>query len=351
MTGRLRIQTHETRLELVSSHEGFLATARSYLASLLDESEAASDIRVILEWNTVFPADMGKDLTQLGRRIWVGAQCVYHAGIWQVPGLQMNVQWQDGVLVVHAAYHWPTRREKWLSVAVASVRHRLFASLVYYLVYFPYAWWLERERGWTLLHASAIASTEGALVFSGLPGCGKSTTALAALGSRQWQVVSDNLLFTDGKQVFACFEPIHVDPAARALVGDLGDRIHYTGRPFSHQRRDYELTSQARRSSAPSLALGFLHVGKETAVRPVDRADAARRLMANDYLAKEWMAYQESAAAMHQVWPRLGDQTQRSRNLTSLARSVPCYDVAIGRGMCLQREIEHVIRMMLNGNL
>jgi hypothetical protein len=271
---------------------------------------------------------------------------------------------------VRAAYAWRTRQAKWFARMKASARERLFVSLIYYLVYFPCAWWLERERDLTLLHASAIATSEGGLVFSGLPGCGKSTAALAALNAPEWQVVSDNLLFTDGRQVFACPEPVHVDARTRALVGDgsteadidrlrsgrrsvaavLAGRVRPTGRRFSHQRQDYEITSEARRLSTTPRALGFLHVGRETAVRPVDQASAARRLMANDCLAKEWMAYQESAAAMHQVWPAVGDQERRWGNLTALTRSVPCYDVTIARNGDVQQAMKYVTQAMLDGH-
>jgi hypothetical protein len=97
------------------------------------------------------------------------------------------------------------------------------------------------------------------------------------------------------------------------------------------------------------LALGFLHVGRETAVQAVDQATASRRLMANDYLAKEWMAYQESAAAMHQAWPEIGNQRQRQCNLTALAQAVRCYDVSVARDAPVQQEIERVIEVMLDG--
>jgi hypothetical protein len=173
------------------------------------------------------------------------------------------------------------------------------------------------------------------MVFSGLPGCGKSTTTLAFLNQPGWQIVSDNLLFTDGRRVFACVEPIHVDERTRALVGNgdhLRGRVSATGRHFSHGRQDYEVTAAARALSTTPRALGFLHVGPEMAVRRLDADDGARRLLANDHLAKEWLAYQESAAAIHQIWPDVGDLERRRANLWALAHTVPCYDVIMARG-------------------
>jgi hypothetical protein len=336
-------------LELTSDRDDFLAFARTYLDPLLDPTDAQPDVTVALKWGESFPDGSHSDLEQLGRRVLAAPQHLRFTEIWQVPGLQVDVSWQDAALVVRAAYAWPTRRAKLFTRMVSWARERLFVSLIYYLVYFPYVWWLERERGWTLLHASTVAMPEGGLVFSGLPGCGKSTTGLAALNAPESQIVSDNLLFTDGYQVYACPEPIHVDEKTHSLVGDLAGRVRPTGRQFSHRRQDYEIAPEARRSSIMPRALGFLHVSRETTVRPVDRVVAARCLMANDFLAKEWMAYQESAAAMHQICPSIGDHERRWENVTTLTRSIPCYDVTVARDGQVHQEMKHITQAMLGG--
>jgi hypothetical protein len=230
-----------------------------------------------------------------------------------------------------------------------ALEQRVLASLLYYLVYFPYAWHFERSAGWSLLHASALATPEGGLILSGLPGCGKSTASLAALGTMECKVISDNLLFTDGQQVFALPEPIHVDARAQTLIGDLAPRARRTSRRFSHRRWDFEVVPEARRAAAVPTALGFLHVDRDTSVRPVSADKAALRLMANDCLAKEWMAYQESAAAMHQVWPEIGDHQRRQTRIEALTGSIPCYDVTIARDKPIQEAVHQVAQEMLRG--
>lgn len=347
MADWLTVSLHQVRLRLTAGRDDFLTFARAYLDPLVVERGEGRSIDVTLAWDATLSIDGDRSgWEQLGRRLWANAHQVRWAEIWQVPGLQMDARWESDRLIIQGTYTWPTRRAKWWARWRASVRERLFVSLIYYLVYFPCAWWLERERGWTLLHASAIATPEGGLIFSGLPGCGKSTTALASLGQSGWKIVSDNLLFTDGRQVFACPEPMHISKETRDLIGDLDDRVCSTGRMFSHQRRDYALTPQAREQSATPRALGFLHLGRETRVRPVESTAAARRLMANDYLAKEWMAYQESAAAVQQVWPQIGDQEQRRENLIALARSLPCYEVTVARGGDVRRAMETITEGM-----
>ncbi len=350
MADRLAVSLHQVELRLAAGRDDFLAFARAYLDPLIVTGVGKADfsIDVTLTWNDPLSTDGQLGWEQLGRRLQAAGHRLRWTEIWQVPGLQMDVLWEDERLTIRGAYTWPTRRARWEARWMPLARERLFVPLIYYLVYFPCAWWLERDRGWTLLHAAAVATPAGGLVLSGLPGCGKSTTALAALGQSSWRVVSDNLLFTDGRRVFACPEPIHVDEKARELVGGLDGRVRPTGRMFSHRRRDYELAPQARGQSTTPRALGFLHLGRETYVRPIDPDIAARRLMANDYLAKEWMAYQESAAAMHQVWLQVGDQEQRRENLASLVRSIPCYAVTIARGGDVRRAMETITGKMLH---
>ena len=351
MADRLVASLHGVRLELCADRDDFLTFARAYLDPLLDRGDARPDITVALEWGAMLDEN-SPGLEQLGRRIWAGPQRLRYTEIWQSPGLQLDIHWPDepnAPLSVRAAYTWPTRRARWFARLMPWARERLFVALIYYLVYFPFTWWLERRRGWTLSHASAVSAPGGGLVLSGLPGCGKSTTALAALNAPEWRIVSDNLLFTDGRQVFACPEPVHIDDKTRALVGDLAGRARPTGRRFSHHRQDYEIGPDARQPSTTPLALGFLHVGHETSVRPIDQTVAARRLMANDCLAKEWMAYQESAAAMHQVWPSIADYTQRWENVTALTQSIPCYDVAVARDGQVLQAMQHITQAMLNG--
>lgn len=355
---------HGVRLTLHSERDDFIAFARAYLAPLIDSTVEPDDtgvsphIYVQMTWAAHAPAsESPDDLEQLGRRLRAGSGRLRFAEIWQLPGLALDVTWRDAMLTVHGVYTWPSRRGRWLASLLPAARERLFVGLIYYLVYFPWAWWLERERGWTLLHAGAVAAPAGAgmfgpqegLIFAGLPGCGKSTTSLAFLDQPEWQIVSDNLLFTDGQRVFACVEPIHVDERTRALVGDgdtLSGRVCATGRRFSHGRQDYEVSAAARTLSATPRALGFLHVGHETAVCRLDAVDSARRLLANDLLAKEWLAYQESAAAMHLVWSNVGDQERRRANLLALAHSVPCYAVTVARDENVSRAVSTILQTM-----
>jgi hypothetical protein len=76
----------------------------------------------------------------------------------------------------------------------------------------------------------------------------------------------------------------------------------------------------ARALSTIPRAVGFLHVGRALAIRRLDPGDSARRLLANDPLAKS-VGLSGERAAMHQVWPAVGDYERRRANLWALAQS------------------------------
>lgn len=338
MAAGLSLSLHQVALTLETANEDFLAYARAYLAPMWAGEDSKASIRASLQWGQgLSPAN----LVSLGRRIWVGKNCLRLSEIQSVPGLQLEVEW-DTQMRVRATYRWPSRRARWLARLFPLVRARLYVSLIYYLVYFPWGWWMERERGWNLIHAAALAREGKGVVLSGLPGCGKSTFVWAALALPNWQLLSDNLLFTDGRQVWACPEPLHVDQGGQALSTVAPDGIQPTGRRFSHGRMDFELAPQRRASKTCPQGLVFLQRGHDPWIRPLDNEVALRRLWAGDFLAREWMAYQECAIALHYLVPQVGDPLWRWMSLQELT-TLPCYEVALGEGEDLTQAARRVL--------
>ncbi|HIE38397.1 MAG TPA: hypothetical protein EYH30_04655 [Anaerolineales bacterium] len=345
MATGLKYTLHGVGLALEAKREDFLAFAHDYLAPLTVEGAGQPLIRVTLHWDRALPP---ADLEPLGRRVWVGENRLRLTEIRQVPGLQLEVGWDRDGMRVRATYRWPTRRARWLTRLTWAARARLYVSLIYYLVYFPWGWWMERERGWSLIHAAALARGEDGIVLSGLPGCGKSTFVWAALALPGWRLLSDNLLFTDGRQVWACPEPLHVDERARELSSSTPVGVRPAGRSFSHQREDFELAPQRRVGRAYPRGLVFLRRGRRERVEWLEGEVAFRRLWAGDLLAREWMAYQECAAALHHLIPQVGDPLWRWMNLQELTM-LPCYEVALGEGGNLAEVARRVLERVNGG--
>ena len=75
-------------------------------------------------------------------------------------------------------------------------------QLVQYLIYFPICWFLEREQGLHMLHASCVELRNGAVILPGLSGVGKSTVSMYLLSKMAGRLLSDNLVLHDDAQCF-----------------------------------------------------------------------------------------------------------------------------------------------------
>lgn len=328
MATSLNCALHEVGLRLETEGKEFLSFARQYLRPLQARDGIHPTIEVRLEWGRRLPPT---DLEPLGRRVWIGDGRLRLSEIRPVPGLELEMEWGQASLQIHAAYRWPTRRARWLARFSWAARARLYVPLLYYLVYFPLGWWMERERGWSLIHAAGLADGEEGVVLTGLPGCGKSTFVWAALTLPGWRVLSDNLLFTDGHLVWACPEPLHVDRQAQELSGGSPEGVRSAGRTFSHHREDFEPEPHRQAEITRPRKLIFLQRGREGRIRRLEESDALCWLWVGDLHAQEWLAYQECATAVHHLIPEVGNPLWRWVNLQGLA-TLPSYEVTLGKG-------------------
>lgn len=152
-----------------------------------------------------------------------------------------------------------------------------------------------RLRGTVCLHASAVAGDDGALVFVGPPGAGKSTTA-AILAQSGHAILSDDIV-----ALAEAAGRIHVLPAfpflclwpdsAKMLCGSADSLPRFVG---SWDKRCLSATSSswgfAFANRALPLAAIFV-LGERTAnpvpsVSPLSAQDALRQLLANSYAGR-----------------------------------------------------------------
>ena len=347
MAAGLRLSLHGVDLTLDTEREDFIAFARRFLPFQLQApGSVGSDrtpIRVSLSWNGSLPA---VDLDRLGRWVWAGQRRVRLAAVRFLPGLQMDVVWEEDGLRVSAAYRCPSRRSRWLTQLARRERARLYVTLIYYLIYFPWAWWMELERGWSLQHAAGLVWGEDGILLAGLPGCGKSAVVWAALHRAGWRFLSDNLLFVHRRRMWACPEPIHLDRRARELGGGLPPGMSPTGMPFSHGRENFTLDAHRLAATAPVRAVVLLGRGRTSGLRRLGVGEAWRRIWVGDLLAQEWLAYRECSAALYHVIPAIGDPGRRWRNLQELA-DLPCYEVTLEEGGRLAGDVTDVLERLV----
>jgi hypothetical protein len=172
-------------------------------------------------------------------------------------------------------------------------------------------WWAA-DRGFVLLHASAVAWGDGAVVLAGGTGAGKSTTALACLAAGLDLLGDDACLvgLDPAPRVWSVYKRAKLEPDAALWLPSLDalaverrpDQTHID--PGVHHRRE-----------APLLAVLLPRVTGATTTRatPMKRTEAMGVLAATTLLEGGAMAREALAT------------------LTALARDVPCLRLELGR--------------------
>lgn len=182
---------------------------------------------------------------------------------------------------------------------------------------------LLHQRGYLVLHASAVAINDGVVAFLGNKGQGKSTMA-ATLYARGHSFVSDDVVAID---ISGTREPI-VFPGfpqfklwSEAVTPSLGDDPETLPQLASNYKK------LARRAfdgflytSLPLKQICMLSEGSVPALKPLQPQEAIIQLIANSYVARFG----------NQLLKGVGASTHL-RQCTSIIKSVPIY--------CLERPL------------
>lgn len=97
--------------------------------------------------------------------------------------------------------------------------------------------WLASEQNMAVIHASAISSPEGATVFVGRSGSGKSSIAVESMISGGSKIIADDCVWVDDNRAHACFSRVKLDERMISkLPRSLRDRViqldNKVGKPF-----------------------------------------------------------------------------------------------------------------------
>jgi hypothetical protein len=117
-------------------------------------------------------------------------------------------------------------------------------------------------NGLTPIHASAVSTPEGAIVFLGKSGAGKSTTALALAHHTGWPMLADDVCAISAR-AGTVVPLVHSGPAVSRLwqntVEKLGvDTFGYPLRRLSNGKLAFDLSQDWHRASADIKAFCYL---------------------------------------------------------------------------------------------
>jgi hypothetical protein len=355
--GALTVKLQNAVLQLVTDHQPFLAHAREFCRPQVVADQDRPDVQVVLEYRRGLRRDHKRfrfegqaQLDSLGYQTSVSQTRIDWNDIPDVLGLQLSHRLEDSQHCYHAVYHetqddeiaWRLAKRIFRRTG-ATGQNETWDLLVQYLIYFPICWFLERERGLHLLHASCVELGNGAALFPGLAGVGKSTVAMYLFARMGARLLSDNLVLHDHEKVYACLEPILLAAEGQRLFeqGDL--RLTATGAPHAHQRRGYHVPEGYRSSEAKPGVVLFLVRSHNAFLRQVSVQATISRILDYNAVVGETRRYLNYSAMMDLLSPRGILPLERGRALASLLAATECYEVGLQEGLAAEGVMEATI--------
>jgi hypothetical protein len=233
-------------------------------------------------------------------------------------------------------------KKKWHRNRLPSLRKKRFSTVLYYMIYYPVFFRLERQ-GLLPLHAAAVDLDGTGVVFCGLPGSGKTTLSLALLCLPEARLLSDNIIFYDKERVFSCPEPVLVDDLSLKLIGNassvllpLGTR-HVFDRHWCHIDPD-RLVDE----TVPRILL-FVGLGAKTTLRPLSCAETYQRFASVNCIAKELRRYLVYRSVLGLLSPESLHREHTDQGIIGgLQQQGRCYELTVSSGDGVKRAIDMV---------
>jgi hypothetical protein len=185
------------------------------------------------------------------------------------------------------------------------------------------------QRGFLILHGSAVAHHDAAVAFVGAKGQGKSTLA-ASLYTQGLCLLTDDIVALDGSRVDECQKALTVLPgfpqfklwpdAAASVLGDDPDSLpRLTDGYDKRARRVVHGFSQA---PVPLKQLYVLCEGSVPAIKRLSAREALIHVMSHSYIARFGREFLHESEAIRHM-----------RQCTRLVENVPIY--SLERPFCL----------------
>ncbi len=302
MSDHVTLALHGVTVRVESSVESFVAYVRTAMEPYLVDTAESADVTSCLQWTEGAPPRTleetfpGADWERRpDRDLYVADGTACWLRIDDFTDFKLRFQWDGTRLSLEGRYFFrlgsearlePLRRRLYRGAKLEARRAHRFSTLLYYLVYHPVLWKLSRERGWHVLHGGAVADSAGAVVLTGMPGCGKSTLSVAMLADPAKRMLSDNIVLHDGERVLACPELLLLDERSRRLAGAGAGRMRGTGERRVFGRDAFRPEETLLEPVRPRV---LLQVGRArtTSIEPLESEVAAAHVLGDNTMAKE----------------------------------------------------------------
>ncbi len=348
--GRIGVKLHGVTLNLSCNFEPLLEYLRHLLDSDVYPAWDAPDLDVTSTWHAGIPPaerkgpfpDNGVE-QEFGKRMRLGDNELVWFDTHRDKDLQLRFRRLGEQTLFDVDYWYHPLPEK-LAKSPDYLQRRYF-KLARYLVQFPVAWHLERTRCWALLHASAVASGDEAVLVAGPAGAGKTTTCIGLLAHPGVRLVTENLLFTDGEHIFPLREPMRLtDDSLALLTADQRRALVplVLGGAANHKSL-FRLPHGDDDHPVRPAALFIPRFTARGSLAPIAPAMASEVLGATNRLTLELNDYYWYTAALDLLWPAAGHAGHQARVLARLTAHAPCYALGIDRAAGVAPVVDRVL--------
>ncbi len=174
---------------------------------------------------------------------------------------------------------------------------------------------LLHQRGFLVLHGSAVAINEKAALFVGPKGYGKSTIA-GSLYARCHGLLTDDVIAVDTSEpgrplVVPAFPQLKLWPDAAQALGQAPDKLPRLSEQF--EKRDMRPVGEFPKTSLPLSAVYTLGLGECVRAIRYDQQRSMFEILINSYLTR----FGKQVARLR--------QTEQFRQCADLAGSVPVF--------------------------
>lgn len=329
------IRAHGVTLNVVCDSTELSDFLRQVVPGLAGPACAAPDLAVRSRW-LCGPMERGRswfgDATgvgALGSRMHLAPDDLIWFKTYRDPDLQLRFRRLEGRPAFDVAYcHQPKKKKQ---DAYPDLKQKTFFGLLRYLVHFPIAWHLERTRGWSMVHGSAVAWGDGAVLVAGPGGAGKTTTCVALAARAGMPLLGENLLLCDGTWIHPIAEPIRLTRESLELLGEASASLEPTGITGNLQRKAMFHLPRSGGSPARATALFLPQFAERGFARRVEPELACELLAAANRLTLELSDYGWYASALDLLWPQAGRSRTEGEVLRRLTAGTPCWVLGIER--------------------
>lgn len=324
----------------------FVAYARQHMAPLLRAAPpraAAPAVTARLYWHERPPRARPELAPQIGdmerpdRDLYAGGGRIAWFRIDDFRQLVLQAQATGPTLHVRADYHFylnrnPRRdrvRRWWEGRSLDARREKRFATLLYYLAYYPAMWWYETHAATHPLHAAAVTGERGAIVLAGPSGVGKSTltVALTAAGGTP---LSETFVLHQGRHLTAVPEPVLLDAFSQQWLAAGTAKLARAPGHFVFERAGFHLPQHV--ATAETAAIVLPRRAAAAGLVPLAPREAHRRISGGHQLVKDLRRYWAFAAALENLDASEGSAAlmlRREQALAALVESVPCWELRL----------------------